>query len=143
MSGASAGAPTGPGAPATPAEAGTAAGAPSAAALLERLVAEAFGRGEAGVAALHRYASDRMRGKLGGPEVFRRAFGNALYAPLLHHDGLRAAEPVVIDDSARAEVVVSYAGEEVRYLVALARSRYGERAGLWTLSGVARDGVDL
>ncbi len=119
------------------------AGAPSAEALLELLLAEAFGRGEAGVAAIYRYASDGMRRRVGSYEVFRRAFGNLLYAPLLSHDALSAGEPRFVDDSARVELVVSAGGEEVSYQVGLVRARSGTRAGRWTLSGVVREGVDL
>lgn len=125
-------APAGGGGAATPAE------------LLDLLLTEAVGRGAAGVEALYRYASDKMRGKVGSIEVFHRAFGNDLYAPLLSHADMRAAEPTIIDDSARVELrVTAGAGEEVVYQLGFVRGRHGTRAGLWTLSGVVREGVDL
>lgn len=92
---------------------------------------------------LYQYASDKLRGKLGDLAVFQRAFGNDLYAPLLQHDRLTAEPPTIIGDSARAEVEVQRGDELALFQVGMVRSRHGERAGGWTLSGVFREGVDL
>ncbi len=102
-----------------------------------------LGRGAAGVAALYHLASDKLRGRLGSQEVFERAFGNTLYAPLLEHDELRAGAPVVIDGSARAELAVTVGGETAVYQVGMVLAKHGDRAGQWCLSGVFREGVDL
>jgi hypothetical protein len=95
------------------------------------------------VPVLYQYASDKLRGKLGDLAVFERAFGNELYAPLLQHDQLRAEPPTVIGDSARAQLEVRRGGELAVFQVGMVRSRHGDRAGGWTLSGVFREGVDL
>lgn len=111
--------------------------------LVSRLRAEAFGRGPEGVVALYAYASGKMRAKVGTLDVFRRAFGNTLYAPLLTHDGLEVGQPLVIGGSARAELTLTVGDQRVGFLLAMVQEARGDRAGRWTLSGVVREGVDL
>lgn len=97
-----------------------------------------------GVAVVYAFASDRMRAAIGGPEAFRRALHNALYAPLV--DG-GASEIETLEqrgESVRATVRARDAtGGRTRFTVALARARGGDRSGCWLLSGIAREGVDL
>lgn len=103
----------------------------------------AFARGD-GPNALHEIASDRMRSKVGGPEVFRRAFSNELYAPLARSAQV-AAEPFeIVDDTARTTLrVTDEDGRSASYVLAVAVARHGERAGRWLVSGLVREGVDL
>lgn len=108
--------------------------------LLQLLTDQAFGVGPGGVERLFEMASGKFRGRLGSIEVFRRAFGNELYAPLLRHDELRAEAPVVIGNSARAEVIVRAGDETVVYQVGLV---FNTTEGAWRLSGIFREGVDL
>jgi len=111
--------------------------------LLETLLQQAFGQGEAGVRTLHAYASPKLRSKLGDLSVFQRAFGNELYAPLLSSAGVRAARPQVIGDSARSELTLEQDGETVTYLLGMVRAKGGPQDGRWCVSGVVREGVDL
>ncbi len=116
----------------------------SAESLLEFLTTTAFGHGVDGVEWLYQLASTRMRSKLGDLSVFRRAFSNELYAPLITHRRLKIVELASIDGTARAEVAVEVnSGEVITFVVALKLSRHGASAGDWQLSGVAREGVDL
>lgn len=108
-------------------------------ALLTLLVKEAFGQGEAGVNTIYAAASDKMRNKVGSVEVFKRAFGNELYAPLLNAEELHAGEPMFIGSSARVTLTAHSGGERVNYDVGMALSP----AGVWQLTGVVREGVDL
>jgi hypothetical protein len=119
------------------------ASAPSPAELLKALQAEAFGRGPAGVKALYAYASGRMRGKVGALDVFRRAFSNTLYAPLLAYPAHQVTEPTIIGDSARSELTLLIDGQAVGYLLGMVREQRGPGGGGWRLSGVVRQGVDL
>ncbi|HKI55725.1 MAG TPA: hypothetical protein VKB31_01125 [Trueperaceae bacterium] len=97
-----------------------------------------------GVAVLHAFASDRMRSAIGGPDAFRRALVNELYAPLVNAAAIHAEGLDQRGDSARATVVArDGAGVTARFTVALARARHGDRKGCWLLSGMAREGVDL
>lgn len=111
--------------------------------LLQLLLTSGFGRGQDGVATIYLYASGKMRSKLGDLDVFERAFGNELYAPLLGSQQIRAEPPVVIGNSARAELLVSFAGETVTYQLGMVRNLSGEQADRWSLSGLFREGVDL
>ena len=112
--------------------------------LLARLKEEGFGRGVAGVRAIHGYSSEKFRSKLGTLEVFERAFGNDLYAPLLEHQTLLAAPPTVIGNSARSELVVTTrTGEVVTYQLGMVRTSPGTGPVEWRLSGLYREGVDL
>lgn len=111
--------------------------------LLALLLADGFGKGAEGVPTLYAYASGKLRSRLGDLAVFQRAFGNELYAPLLHARNMSAAEPAIIDSSARVELRTRQAGESVTYQLGMARERSGERAGRWCVSGLFREGVDL
>lgn len=111
--------------------------------LLETLLQQAFGQGEAGVRTLHAYASPKLRSKLGDLSVFQRAFGNELYAPLMQAADVHAEQPMEIGDSARVELRVQEAGHGATYQLGMVRERSGPHAGRWRLSGVFREGVDL
>lgn len=116
----------------------------SAEELLDFLVTEAFGRGVDGVEWLYQLASSRMRSKLGDLTVFKRAFSNDLYAPLLSHQRLKVTDVTTVAGAARAQVEVEgSAGEVATFVLALKLNRHGASAGRWQLSGVAREGVDL
>ncbi|MBX3139220.1 MAG: hypothetical protein KF875_00535 [Trueperaceae bacterium] len=136
VAGAAAGEPDGTGADGDGGVAG------EAMALLSGLAA-AVGGGEKAAAHFYAHASDRMRGALGGETHFVRAFTNERFAPLAHGNAARLTEVRQVGDSARATLAVDAGAGTVTYIVAVARARFGERAGMWCLSGVAREGVDL
>ncbi len=75
--------------------------------------------------------------------MFERALGNELYAPLFSGARVEAAAPTVIGTSARAEVRVHGEHEVAVYQLGMVQEQRGEREGLWTLSGLFREGVDL
>lgn len=122
---------TGPEAPAT-----------EAMALLTELAA-AVGGGAETAARFHECASDRMRGALGGEAHFLRAFGNERFAPLAHGRAATLSEVKQIGESARASLAVETDAGTATFVVAVAKARFGPRAGTWCLSGVAREGIDL
>lgn len=113
-----------------------------AVALLTGLAA-AVGSGERTAAHFYARASDRMRGALGGEAHFARAFTNERFAPLAHGNAARLTEVRQVGESARATLAVDAEAGTVTYIVAVAKARFGERAGTWCLSGVAREGTDL
>ncbi|MFO7547012.1 MAG: ABC transporter permease subunit [Trueperaceae bacterium] len=119
---------------------------PPAPADLDALVGQllgAFSRGD-GPSALYEAASDRMRSKVGGPVVFRRAFANELYAPLANPIEAQAEPFAFVGDTARTTICVHGAdGQHASYVLAVAKAKHGERAGTWLVSGLVRDGVDL
>lgn len=91
---------------------------------------------------VHAFASPRMRSAIGDAAAFERALRTTLYAPLLgRRAGVERLE--TRGEAARANVTVAEGGTAVRFTVALARARGGERPGCWLLSGIAREGVDL
>lgn len=99
---------------------------------------------DSGIDRVQALASDRMRATVGDAASFRRAFHNALYAPLLGHRRHTIERLERLGDSARGTVaVLSADGATVTYLVGLRLSRHGARAGAWLVSGVVREGVDL
>ncbi len=106
-------------------------------------LAGAVGNGDAAAAHFYAHASDRMRGALGGEAHFVRAFTNERFAPLAYGSAARLTEVRQVGDSARATLAVTTEVGTVTYVVAVAKARFGERAGTWCLSGVAREGVDL
>jgi len=117
--------------------------ADSAEELLAALLARGFGRGAAGVTTLYAYATGKLRSRLGDLEVFRRAFGNELYAPLMQAADVHAEQPIKIGGSARAELRVQDAGQGATYQLGMVQERSGSHSGKWRLSGVFREGVDL
>lgn len=97
-----------------------------------------------GIAVLYAFASDRMRAAVGDEAAFGRAFRNSLYQPLIGHGSARTVGLERRGDAARVTVEVRPpGGGAVRFLLALARARHGERRGCWLVSGLAREGVDL
>ena len=83
-------------------------------------------------------STPRFRSKLGGPGHLADLFGNPAWAPLLGHRAATVDDVRVIEDAARAEVLVQpHDGAEVRYLASLVRSSDpADRA--WRLSGLVR-----
>lgn len=114
------------------------------AAVIAGLSARDRAQPEHGVAVVYAFASDRMRGGIGGRPAFGRALANSLYAPLQRAARLEVAGFERRGDSARA-TVTAYGedGDQARFTVALARARHGQRSGSWLLSGIVREGVDL
>ena len=117
--------------------------ADSAEELLAALLARGFGRGAAGVATLYVYATGKLRSRLGDLEVFQRAFGNELYAPLMQGAEVHAEPPTQIGGSARAELRVQHAGHSATYQLGMVQERTGPHADRWRLSGLFREGVEL
>ncbi len=113
-----------------------------ATALLAELAA-AVGGGMTAAASFYARASDRMRGALGGEAHFARAFTNDRFAPLAYGSDARLTDIQQLGDSVRATLVIETETGTVAYVVAVAKARFGDRAGTWCLSGVAREGIDL
>lgn len=80
----------------------------------------------------------RFRSKLGGPGHLADLFGNPAWAPLLGHRSATVDDVRVIEDAARAEVLVhAHDGAAVRYLASLVRTS-DPADPAWRLSGLVR-----
>lgn len=88
-----------------------------------------------GAAALHRFASDGLRAKLGSPADQRRTLSNEAFAPLFGGSGLVVEDYDERDDVARAVVLA----QDARFVVSLAKRDHGRAAGCWLLTALARD----
>ncbi len=110
--------------------------------ILDQLAA-AVGAGEKTVAAYYQLASDRMRNSLGGREHFGRAFRNDRYSPILNGLSVELTSLELAGESARGTFTVTTPAGPATFVLAVAKTRFGERQGEWCLSGVAREGVDL
>lgn len=123
-------------------DAGTSHPPASPEALLD-ILAGAVGKGPLTARLFGAHASDRMRAALGGETHLARVFESERYSPLATATSASLGEVVRIDDTARAVLTVSGPQGPSRYTLAVAKARHGLRTGVWVLSGVARDGIDL
>ncbi|HLU82573.1 MAG TPA: diaminopimelate decarboxylase [Trueperaceae bacterium] len=103
---------------------------------LLREVLGALAEGSQGLEVLYRAFAESLRAKVGSLEDIARTFTNELYGPLVGDRVARVAGIEVRGDVARAEVTVA-AGAP--YIMSLARRAYGDRAGAWAITALARD----